>query len=223
MLTQTPSRDHPGIRFARASAFASTLILALIANSPPAFSSCWASNPDGTRSCSRYVNPSGALEYLCEDRPGDCENLGYTKAPIRPRESHRLSPPEPLGESPETRIPTTVRPSERAADTRAHPHRVEPLPESGGEAKSPRAPHADESPGDFSPPAEPLGAENEVALGLIGILTLIGISILPPTHRAVLARIAKGMAVIAGAILILFLILMNAASKSSGSRRRRYY
>jgi hypothetical protein len=116
-----------------------------------------------------------------------------------------------------------VRPSERAADTLVHPHRAEPVPESGGEARIPSAPHADENPGNYSPPGESLGAENEVALGLIGILTLIGISILPPGHRAVLARIAKGMAVIAGAILILFLILMNAASKSSGSRRRRYY
>ena len=40
---------------------------------------CWASNLNGNRECSYFVDKAGLKIQLCEDQPGDCERIGYQK------------------------------------------------------------------------------------------------------------------------------------------------
>lgn len=194
-MSRIRPKKFSAIWSARLLAIATLLPLTLAASPHAAFPSCWASNPEGTRSCARYVNRSGGLEYLCEDQPGDCENLGYTKAPEMSGNAHRASPEQPHSSS-EARVP---KPRHSARHTR-------PVREDSGVS---------------SQAIETSGNETEVAAGLIAILVLTGISILPPRHRSVLFRIAQGMAVVAGVALLFFLVLLSLGS--SDSRRRRYY
>jgi hypothetical protein len=221
LSSKLPLKKSIGPSSAWRFALAAILPLAMLAGPRQAFPSCWASNPAGTRSCARYVNRSGGFEFLCEDNPGDCESLGYTKAPqflansprSNPKQSHTSGAhgpnPSRLGHSAEIGggLPPT-----------------ETVPESGSDADRPETAGTREYSGERSDSVATYPNETEIAVLLIAILVLTGTWILPPPHRAVLLRIAQGVAVVAGVVFVFFLVLLSAASSgSSSSRRRRYY
>jgi len=63
----------------RIGPFASLIVALVFIVARPAMlsASCWASNPNGARTCSSFVNKYGLRLRLCEDEKGDCGKLGY--------------------------------------------------------------------------------------------------------------------------------------------------
>jgi hypothetical protein len=193
---------------------AAAAAIALTAPAGTAFASCWASNPDGTRTCSEYINHGGSFEYLCEDEPGDCEDLGYTKG-ARPR--HHL---------PEMRVEPRRSESRSAGE---NSRRAEAKPRARDSARAYREPDTREAPSvvdresrdeERRPSHAMPGVEDQVAAGLSLTLAICGLLLLPTADRA---RFWRLIGRVAWALSLVFLFMIAVVGAGPKKRRRRYY
>jgi hypothetical protein len=194
------------------------MAFALIAHAGAGLASCWASDPNGTRSCGEYVNHGGGFEYLCEDQPGDCGDLGYTKV-ARPRTGFPDTRVEPERRSAE---PHTARVGERpgrAAET-GERARADDRTASRGPAEDSAAGHRAPAAARHRTAPQAPGTETGIAAILIAVVAVLGIAILPPAHRGGLFQVVRRMAFAAG---IVFLFVLALAGLGSNRKRRRYY
>jgi hypothetical protein len=197
---------------------AALLAFALIAHASAAFASCWASNPDGTRSCDEYINHGGGYEYLCEDQPGDCSDLGYTKV-ARPRASFPDTRLEPERRSAEPHMARVGERPGRSAETRERSR--------ADDRAASRAPSEDSTAGHRALAiarrrTAPQGPDTETGIAaiLIAVVAVLGIAILPPAHRGGLFQVVRRVAFAVG---IVFLFVLALAGLGSNRKRRRYY
>ncbi|HLI64712.1 MAG TPA: hypothetical protein VKV05_15055 [Terriglobales bacterium] len=73
----------------------------LMVSASRAYASCWAENSTGERSCGFFKSRTGNLDlWLCEDKQGDCEKVGYTPLPTRRIKTPTQSSTEPAQASP---------------------------------------------------------------------------------------------------------------------------
>jgi hypothetical protein len=196
---------------------AATIALALIAHAGAGFASCWASNPDGTRTCGEYINHGGGFEYLCEDQPGDCQDLGYTKV-ARAREQlpeTRVEPRRPV----ESRSARTGEPERRKAGAEARtrdsegagvPDVRKGAPSGDRESRRNRSRLIHAAP----------GLEYQIAAWLSLTLAISGVLLLPAADRARFWRFIGGAAWM---LSLVFLFMLAVFGGGSNRRRRRYY
>ena len=167
--------------------------------------SCWASNPAGTRQCAWFMNRYGGIEFLCEDKPGDCRSLSYTKLPNPLDDAQELSA--------ERRPITSGKPYRTAH--RPTPSVVEPPPKatvkaSGGTEEREHLPAYSISPASRM--------QMVIALTLNALLFITGLVLLPPEHRFRVYRAGRALSFI---LVVALAALLSLATTGNSSRRHR--
>jgi hypothetical protein len=192
------------------------IIALALTHTGAAFASCWALNPNGARTCGDYINHGGGVEYLCEDIPGDCGALGYTKV-AHPREElpeTRVEPRRPA----EFRSRGTGELERRKIEAGARARVLEhaDIPDRRENATSGNR-EGGLNPGRLVRAA---GVENQIAACLGLTLALAGVFLLPGVERT---RLWSLIGRAAWALGLVFLFMLAVFGGGSNRRRRRYY
>ena len=160
------------------------VIIAVACAARSSLASCWASNPNGDRTCRDFLSPNGRLKLnLCEDNPGDCQEQGYTPVPHRKTAKARHSL------TPETEF--TPEPAPKPTAARPEPYPSTPSRNQSGAWKRP---DSDPNPASF------------FAFLLAMLLGMLGLWLLPPQDRIRVVRASFSMVLVVVSLLGAFIV-----------------